>query len=106
MPGRKRFDKITYCHHFMKRVFSIVFEVSHPHGPIGRYGAAGEGPGAGLIVLAMPLEGPQLFEPYFAGRKVQEQTAQKSIVSVQTISAHLRIVVPLLAVIDRWPVCF
>ena len=38
----------------------IVLEALHPLGPVGGLDAAGEGPAAGGVEIAMPLEGPQL----------------------------------------------
>ena len=38
----------------------IILEALHPLGPVGGLDSAGDGPAAGGVKVAMPLEGPQL----------------------------------------------
>jgi len=70
-------------------IFSVVFEVSHPGGPISRLNAAGCGPGAGLVIYAMPLECPQLLESGLSDGPIQKSHAYESIVPVNADTSHM-----------------
>ena len=60
----------TYYPLYAIRHTLILFEILHPFGPVFGLGTAGKGPGAGRVELAVPLQGPQLFEPYSADGEV------------------------------------
>lgn len=63
---------------------SVVFEMSHPFGPIFRLHAAGLGPGTGGVELAMPLQGPQFLEADLSRGPIHEETVYRAIMPVDT----------------------
>ena len=55
---RKSVINYSFYYRFIKRSFSVIFEFSHPFGPIGRLNTTAHSPGTGLTILSMPFKGP------------------------------------------------
>lgn len=70
----------------------IVLEVSHPLGPVFRLGAAGFGPEACRVELAMPPQCPQFFKTYFPHRRIHKETHHVPIVSIHAETTYLILV--------------
>jgi len=69
--------------------FSVVFEASHPLGPVIGHDVAGFGPRAPGVEAAMPLQGPQLLEADFSCGPIHKQDIYSSIMSIGAENTHL-----------------
>ena len=75
------------CPRFVQSL--IVLETPHPLGPGIASHTALLGPWARRIVLAMPLECPEFFEPDPTNRPVQEHDVHVSLMPIHTEATHL-----------------
>ena len=66
----------------------VIFETTHPLGPIARLTPACRCPRTTGVVLSMPLEGPQLLKSYFPCGKIHKKAVYKTIMPIQTVTQH------------------
>ena len=67
-----------------QQLSSILFESSHPLGPVLRLDSAGHGPGSGCVKFRMPLERPVLLYAHLSHRPVlKELVIAATAVTVQ-----------------------
>ena len=67
----------------------IVFETTHPLGPVGGVGASGAGPGPVDVIALVPLEGPELLETDLSRGEIAENGVLEPAVTVDADSLHL-----------------
>jgi hypothetical protein len=59
-------------------------------GPVFGPDAAGFGPAITCVELFVPLEGPQLLEPYFPYRPIHKQAVYAPVVPIDAVRIHSR----------------
>lgn len=67
---------------------AVVFELSHPLGPVSGLDAAGDGPGAGRVEEPVPFQSPQFLHAHLAGRAIPEYGVRMSRMPIHGVRPH------------------